>query len=764
MKKFLLLFFIIFHIPVYSKNIIWDQKQIIKECINLNGDNLTINNTEVVFDNGCLNIYNGSLKINNSVLHGTYNRVQNKMINIERSTLTIRHAEFDLDHYISTSMSDVDIENLKSVDNNSNMFFFVNSGTNFFMSSSQIEGYKDALYFFGTRNIYLKNNFFKNNDTAVNINSSKLAEINYNDFEYNEVAINSNSMKTNAENNYFQGINKISGNFKINSFSSSSNILDKSCCSNIMFIPGIMSSRLYLDNNQLWEPNRNADVKKLFLDNFGNSLYNIYTKDIIDITNIFLSIPYIDKSLHKEFIDYLNRLKTNHYINDYKIIPYDWRLTDELNLVDQIISLSKTSKTGKVTIITHSNGGLIAKHIITELKRQNLSYMIDNIIFVAMPEYGTPQAITSLMYGHSQSILSGLILKSEIAKKLGVNMYTAYILLPSDKYLSYKKINSWFYPELNTYLLNKARDFHEKIDNLIYPENLSIYQIVGYGVDTVYDIKKQDDKYIPLYNKEGDGTVQDMKGFRFGTTTYIDLNNTDYLHANMMNSPDVISNINNILKQRDIRIFNGLNYNSIINAVHSNLIKIIYDSINLNISIKTDNDFLSIDNSDFIKTSTDNNSRFEVLDNQIYLFSKNINSLKLDSNKDELIDVEFIENNSNPSMSHKYENIPVYKNISESITLNNDKTLDLTFLESGKTVKFYDINSTTTKKDIITEIKLSSISRPIKDRYIRKIENNENLNKIKSYLKSVIENELIKRKYTYIRGEYLYLYTLLLKS
>ena len=76
--------------------------------------------------------------------------------------------------------------------------------------------------------------------------------------------------------------------------------------------------------------------------------------------------------------------------------------------MDQIISLSKTSKTGKVTIITHSNGGLIAKHIITELKRQNLSYMIDNIIFVAMPEYGTPQAITSLMYGHSQSILSGL--------------------------------------------------------------------------------------------------------------------------------------------------------------------------------------------------------------------------------------------------------------------------------------------------------------------------------------------------------------------
>jgi hypothetical protein len=63
------------------------------------------------------------------------------------------------------------------------------------------------------------------------------------------------------------------------------------CCSNVLFLPGLESSRLYLDKktflgtstNELWEPNRNDDVRKLFMTSTGQSINaGIYTKDVID--------------------------------------------------------------------------------------------------------------------------------------------------------------------------------------------------------------------------------------------------------------------------------------------------------------------------------------------------------------------------------------------------------------------------------------------------------------------------------------------------
>ena len=60
------------------------------------------------------------------------------------------------------------------------------------------------------------------------------------------------------------------------------------CCSNVIFLPGIDASTLYTKNskgtnNKLWEPNRNLDVEKLYLDEKGNSLDSeIYVGDIIE--------------------------------------------------------------------------------------------------------------------------------------------------------------------------------------------------------------------------------------------------------------------------------------------------------------------------------------------------------------------------------------------------------------------------------------------------------------------------------------------------
>jgi hypothetical protein len=112
------------------------------------------------------------------------------------------------------------------------------------------------------------------------------------------------------------------------------------CNSNVLFLPGIEASRLYaMDDpscttinceNQLWEPNRNDDVRKLFLDANGKSTtaYDIYTRDTIDEVNITRFTPIPDSNIYKSFLADLEQWKdADHIIADYSAVPYDWRLS-----------------------------------------------------------------------------------------------------------------------------------------------------------------------------------------------------------------------------------------------------------------------------------------------------------------------------------------------------------------------------------------------------------------------------------------------------
>src|SRR5690606_29285951 len=101
---------------------------------------------------------------------------------------------------------------------------------------------------------------------------------------------------------------------------------ESECYSNIMFLPGIMSSRLYKDDKQLWEPGifiRDEEFSPLYLDENGKSIDpEIYTKDVLD-----------NGYAYGKLVEDLNELKTSGTINDYEAVPYDWRLSmdDVLN-------------------------------------------------------------------------------------------------------------------------------------------------------------------------------------------------------------------------------------------------------------------------------------------------------------------------------------------------------------------------------------------------------------------------------------------------
>jgi parallel beta-helix repeat protein len=373
------------------------------------------------------------------------------------------------------------------------------------------------------------------------------------------------------------------------------------CYDNVLFLPGIEASRLYRPDyargtDQLWEPNIDSDVQDLYMNLDGTSARNdVYTKDVIDEINI---LPIGQGNIYKSFIAQMNELKTSGTITDWEAAPYDWRLTldDVLNygrqmpdgrlyysgdlratstpyIIQEIKRLAASSKTKKVTIVAHSNGGLVAKALTDKLGSE-ASALIDKIIFVAVPQVGTPQAIGAILHGYDQGLPFDsfpLVLTPETARILVANMPSAYNLLPSANYFTYvdnpvvKFDNSDFlaefrsrygttihdgaqlknfitdtrraassspenlqYPSVgNETLLTKAETVHGTLDNWTPPTGVSLYEIAGWGEDTLATIEYYEGKktycsnprdiytctdvptimYTPKEVVDGDGTV-----------------------------------------------------------------------------------------------------------------------------------------------------------------------------------------------------------------------------------------------------------------
>ncbi len=257
----------------------------------------------------------------------------------------------------------------------------------------------------------------------------------------------------------------------------------KTCCSNVLFIPGIEASRLYKKDtffeNQLWEPNRNADVQKLSLDIFGKSINPlIYTRDIILKTSLLGGL--ISQSVYKEFTDSLNSLVSQSVIKEWKPLPYDWRLnmsdivdtgirmqkSSILLPMEVVQALASSSDTHKVTIVAHSNGGLFTKVLMNKLRAAHLDSLVDKIIFVAVPEHGTPEAMAALLHGDGQSFLGGIVLSKKTARDLADDMIPAYNLLPSPTYFD-KSVD----PEVVRYSSSKS--------TMEYPYGASIHDVLG---------------------------------------------------------------------------------------------------------------------------------------------------------------------------------------------------------------------------------------------------------------------------------------------
>lgn len=344
------------------------------------------------------------------------------------------------------------------------------------------------------------------------------------------------------------------------------------CCSSIVFIPGFQGSRLYLEDNQLWEPNRNADVEKLYLDQDGEPVIkNIHTlakngdRGVIDEA--------FGLNVYKKFLSSMDEFvaSEDNKVKEFMVLPYDWRkdidqVADEL--VGYVIVAAERSHNHKVTLVAHSNGGLVGKLVINKLKERGKEGIVDQFIMVAVPQVGTPLAIAGLLHGDEQSIPKalGVLLNKKTARRLGENMKSSYTLMPSQRYFdvvdspvitfdesvsqifdysnlgntvdSFEELKSFITASDNPRLkpnfddiqtpnvlassfVDLADSRHSVMDSWVAPTSTKVTQIAGWGIDTIGGIDYSSKRKLlciggteclewerePVIVEDGDSTV-----------------------------------------------------------------------------------------------------------------------------------------------------------------------------------------------------------------------------------------------------------------
>ena len=322
------------------------------------------------------------------------------------------------------------------------------------------------------------------------------------------------------------------------------------CCSSVLFLPGIEGTRLYqgvplvpghsTTTRRLWEPMTNLNVSSLYLTANGSSSDpGIFSGEPIDSVFGLADI-------YGRFMTFLDSLVSKGTIREWRSFGYDWRepidqvvlgrekkATTTASLMDVVARMASSSPTGKVTLIAHSNGGLVAEYLVKALSDAGQSGLIDAVISVAVPYLGTPSALGALLHGDGQSVAGGLIISQANARQLAANTPSVYSLLPSAQYFSQvfsptiafasttePGLNDGSYPQKiasntdqsafvsdaaharakasygdtdtpltgNSVLLAAANVLHTILDPFVWPATIARWTIIGWGNATAKGI------------------------------------------------------------------------------------------------------------------------------------------------------------------------------------------------------------------------------------------------------------------------------------
>jgi pimeloyl-ACP methyl ester carboxylesterase len=417
--------------------------------------------------------------------------------------------------------------------------------------------------------------------------------------------------------------------------------------SNVMFLPGIKGSKLYENNPlcfglfdacdiPLWIPLLDLSVPELFMDAAGKSNRRVFTKEGDIVSSAF------GQNFYDALVQKMNNAQSEGTYGknwQWKPIAYDWRMSlqDIVNngaqfgqriyyedatstpyIEQSLRALAASSPTGKVTLLAHSNGGLVAKALLQKLGDSEAAKLVDSVIMVGVPQSGAPRALGSALYGDSESIpstgrLANLVMSARHAREFALTAPVAYHLLPSARYTKQKNETHPLIKfedgsllsneralygetidspeELHSYLLDDqhirsmpatsdltapnilheslatyAEDIHTSLDNWVPPAGIQVYEVAGYGVDTLSGIAMYESPtkgggkkvlYRPLFTQDGDGTVPIISSLMMNVaervhTVWTDLSylatGHGYSHGDIFEAPEIEASVENILR------------------------------------------------------------------------------------------------------------------------------------------------------------------------------------------------------------------------
>ena len=372
------------------------------------------------------------------------------------------------------------------------------------------------------------------------------------------------------------------------------------CCSSILFLPGLEGTRLYsvvpnpvsqfirvaTMTDQLWEPHGYSNVTALYLNANGSSTdSSIYSGAPIDSALGLYGV-------YGKFMGFLDGLVKKGTVSEWRAFGYDWRepvaevvagsekkATTTESLVETVADLAAGSKTGKVTIVAHSNGGLMAKDLVKTLADSGKSNLIDSVISVAVPYLGTPAAIPKMLNGYDESIAYGLIATADNMRGLGANMPSAYSLLPSRGFFSsvadaFKPTIAFASTTMNSFdaqsafiadasnahqvvppsssditlpirgnrLLMAAADaIHGLLDPFVWPTAIARWAIVGWNSETPKETSYSSSGYTVSNTIAGDGTViAPSADYNAGQTISVDLKTQSAIEKQDITHGDIL--------------------------------------------------------------------------------------------------------------------------------------------------------------------------------------------------------------------------------
>lgn len=385
--------------------------------------------------------------------------------------------------------------------------------------------------------------------------------------------------------------------------------------SSVLFLPGIKASRLYSgDGTKLWEPFGNHDVEALMHKDDGtskNAAIHVREGDIV-------ATPPGGADIYRSFGTFMDSLTREGHISAWYAAAYDWRLalpdiarggraedgrvffgehSAEPYLLARLRELAAGSGTGKVSLIAHSNGGLVAKELLRALGDEEAARIVDRVVLAGVPQTGAPQALASLLYGYKEGLpwwFPGIV-STATARAYAQNAPMAYHLLPSSAYFAHtddalRRLISFgaggaydveraaygshvdSFDELaafalaaeggrtkpartridqaevvNAKLIDYARAVHETQAAWRAPAGVSMYEIGGNGVPTLSGIEYYErcivslcaSLYRPAFTSEGDGVVPLASALNYHRDAYGALTLEGTSHGTLLSAPAV---------------------------------------------------------------------------------------------------------------------------------------------------------------------------------------------------------------------------------